>query len=149
MVNPNGPSAGPDDGLVVRRWNRDPRCVGRARTELRKALADWGLARIEDDALLVVSELLTNASRHARTAAGREIETRYVRLSAGVRIEVHDAAPGRPEVIPSDPERDCGRGLFLVAALADRWAVGERCGPGKRIWAELSVPAEDGSRHGG
>ncbi|WP_308407147.1 ATP-binding protein [Streptomyces sp. APSN-46.1] len=110
MLNPNGPSAELDDGLVVRRWNRDPRCVGRARTELRKALADWGLAQIEDDALLVVSELLTNAGRHARTAAGREIETRYVRLPAGVRIEVHDAAPGRPEVLPADPERDCGRG---------------------------------------
>ncbi|MBT2456593.1 ATP-binding protein [Streptomyces sp. ISL-86] len=149
MVNPNGPLAGPDGELVVRRWNRDPRCVGRARAELRKALADWGLAQIEDDALLVVSELLTNAGRHARAAVGREIETRYVRLSAGVRIEVHDAAPGRPEVLPLDPERDCGRGLFLVAALADRWAAGERSGPGKRIWAELTVPTESGSSHGG
>ncbi|MCJ0871252.1 ATP-binding protein [Streptomyces sp. AP-93] len=149
MVNPNGPLVGPDDGPVVRRWSRDPRCVGRARTELRKALTDWGLAQIEDDALLVVSELLTNAGRHARAAVGREIETRYVRLPAGVRIEVHDAAPGRAEVLPPDLERDYGRGLFLVAALADRWAAGERCGPGKRIWAELYVPAEGSCRRGG
>ncbi|WP_330332389.1 ATP-binding protein [Streptomyces sp. NBC_00536] len=149
MVNPKGPLGGPDDGLVVRRWNRDPRCVGRARTELRRALGNWGLAQIEDDALIVVSELLTNASRHARAARGREIETRYVRLTAGVRIEVHDAAPGRPEMLSPDPERDHGRGLFLVDALADRWAAGERCGPGKRVWAELAVPAQGGSHHGG
>ncbi|GAA3253738.1 hypothetical protein GCM10010493_30070 [Streptomyces lavendulae subsp. grasserius] len=36
-------------------------------------------------------------------------------------------------------DADGGRGLFLVAAVADRWAVAARGGPGKQVWAELSV----------
>lgn len=129
---------------VVCRWRRETRSVPLARAQLRLTLADWGLCELEGDALLVVSELVTNAVRHAVTPRDREIETRYVRLPDGVRIEVHDVCAGRPEVggrdrgVP-DPGADGGRGLFLVSAVADRWAVGERVGPGKRIWAELSV----------
>ncbi|MFG2879268.1 ATP-binding protein [Streptomyces sp. NPDC048337] len=124
---------------VVRRWRREARCVPLARAELRKALADWGLSELEGDALLVASELVTNAVRHATVPRGREIETRYVRLDNGVRVEVHDANPARPVVGVSEGDGDGGRGLYLVAAVADRWAVGERVGPGKRVWAELSV----------
>ncbi|MFE3632274.1 ATP-binding protein [Streptomyces goshikiensis] len=124
---------------VVRRWRREPRAVPLARAELREVLAGWGLGGLEGDALLVVSELVTNAVRHAGGPRDREIETRYVRVSGGLRIEVHDVGDGRPEVGAAEPEGDGGRGLFLVAAVADRWAVGERVGPGKRVWAELSV----------
>ncbi|MBT2482746.1 ATP-binding protein [Streptomyces sp. ISL-94] len=126
---------------VVRRWRREARCVPLARTELRKALQNWGLSELEGDALLVVSELVTNAVRHAVAPMDREIETRYVRLPGGLRIEVHDVCAGRPEARVPDIGADGGRGLFLVSALADRWAVGERLGPGKRVWAELSVKA--------
>ncbi|WP_329385266.1 ATP-binding protein [Streptomyces sp. NBC_01351] len=124
---------------VVRRWRREARCVPLARAELRKALADWGLSELEGDALLVASELVTNAVRHAAAPRGREIETRYVRLGNGVRVEVHDTSPVPPVVGDPDRDGDGGRGLYLVAAVADRWAVGERIGPGKRVWAELSV----------
>lgn len=110
-----------------------------ARAELRKALAGWGLSELEEDALLVASELVTNAVRHAVAPRDREIETRYVRLASGVRVEVHDASPARPVVGAPHQDDDGGRGLHLVATLADRWAVGERVGPGKRVWAELSV----------
>ncbi|MFD9570714.1 ATP-binding protein [Streptomyces sp. NPDC059982] len=126
---------------MVRRWRREARCVPLARAELRKTLAAWELSELEGDALLVVSELLTNAVRHAVVPGGREVETRFVRCDDGLRIEVHDACADRPEPAVGVPEpgADGGRGLFLVAALADRWAVGDRGGPGKRVWAELSV----------
>ncbi|GGY85319.1 ATP-binding protein [Streptomyces avidinii] len=123
----------------MRRWRREARCVPLARAELRKALVGWGLSELEEDALLVASELVTNAVRHAVSPRDREIETRYVRLGDGVRVEVHDTCPARPVFGLSDQDGDSGRGLYLVAALADRWAVGERSGPGKRVWAELSV----------
>ncbi|MEV7522144.1 ATP-binding protein [Streptomyces sp. NPDC091371] len=126
---------------VVRRWRRDVRAVPLARAELRKALADWGLSELEGDALLVASELVTNAVRHAVAPRDRGIETRYVRLENGVRVEVHDTSPARPVVGAPEQGDDGGRGLYLVAAVADRWAVGERVGPGKRVWAELSVKA--------
>ncbi|MFT9821180.1 ATP-binding protein [Lysinibacillus sp. NPDC056185] len=135
---------------VILRWSRHPSHVGRARAELRTTLVDWRLTTLADTALLVLSELLTNAGRHARVSPGREIETRFVRLPAGVRIEVHDASP----VLPAErrPQADAcdGRGLFLVNALADRWGYGERNGPGKAVWAECMLDAPSGAgRHDG
>ncbi|MFI5754450.1 ATP-binding protein [Streptomyces sp. NPDC051569] len=132
-------------GAVVLRWSSHPRCVGMARTELREALAGWGLAALEDPAALVLTELLTNAGQHARVPRGREIETRFLRVPGGLRIEVHDASSERPRRRSSEADACDGRGLMLVAALADRWGVAERGGPGKQVWAELSLtPAPDG-----
>ncbi|AQU66809.1 ATP-binding protein [Streptomyces niveus] len=128
--------------VVVLRWSRHPRCVGLARWELRKALERWGLSRLEESAVLVLSELLTNAGRHARVSPGREIETRYVRLADTLRIEVHDATPERPEKREPAAEDCGGRGLVLVEALADSWGVKDRHGPGKAVWAELSLSSE-------
>ncbi|MFF0445527.1 ATP-binding protein [Streptomyces sp. NPDC004609] len=131
---------------MVSRWSRHPGCVGRARAQLRKALAGWGLTAIEDSALLVLSELLTNAVCHAFTAPEREIETRCTRSPEGLRIEVRDAGEGRPVPSAPAPEATGGRGLWLVDALADRWGVTEREGPGKVVWAELSIPRDTGVR---
>ncbi|MEV0775918.1 ATP-binding protein [Streptomyces sp. NPDC050428] len=126
---------------VVLRWSRHPSCVGLARLELRKALGRWGLSALEGSATLVLSELLTNAARHARVSPGREIETHYVPGPDGLQIEVHDASEDPPE--PRTPEREApdGRGLVLVAALADTWGVSARQGPGKMVWANLTLPA--------
>lgn len=123
----------PDQGdSVVLRWSRHPRCVGLARWELRKALARWGLAPLEESAVLVLSELLTNAARHACVSPGREIETWYLRLSDTLRIEVHDASSDWPEVREPDLEAPGGRGLTLVAALADSWGSRTATGPANR-----------------
>ncbi|MEV0779527.1 ATP-binding protein [Streptomyces sp. NPDC050428] len=126
---------------VVLRWSRHPSCVGLARLELRKALGRWGLSALEDSATLVLSELLTNAARHARVSPGREIETHYVPGPDGLRIEVHDASEDPPEPRTPNPEASDGRGLVLVAALADTWGVSVRQGPGKMVWANLTLPA--------
>ncbi|GAA3099501.1 ATP-binding protein [Streptomyces rectiviolaceus] len=129
------------DGAVVSRWPRQPRSVGQAREGLRKVLAAWELSRVEDAALLVLSELLSNAVVHGKVPRGREVETRYLRMACGVRIEVHDTARElpRPLALPGG-EMCSGRGLFLVEAVADRWGVTERTGPGKAVWAEVAVP---------
>ncbi|MFD4696424.1 ATP-binding protein [Streptomyces niveus] len=131
-----------NQGDVVLRWSRHPRCVGLARWELRKALERWGLSRLEESAVLVLSELLTNAGRHARVSPGREIETRYVRLADTLRIEVHDATPKQPEKREPAPENCGGRGLVVVEALADSCGLKDRLGPGKAVWAELSPSSE-------
>ncbi|MFG2757550.1 ATP-binding protein [Streptomyces sp. CNR698] len=122
---------------VVRRWTRHPASAARARSELRKALASWCLNTIEDAALVVLSELVTNAVRHARVSPGREIETRYVREANGVRIEVHDAADERPTArVPGDSG---GWGLGLVDELSERWGVDDRAGVGKSVWAVVTA----------
>ncbi|MEE1753585.1 ATP-binding protein [Streptomyces sp. SP18CS02] len=123
---------------VIRRWSSGHRSVGRARAELRNALSGWELSRIEDDALLVLSELLTNALRHA-CVPGREIETRFAPVPGGLRIEVHDASETRPSMAVPGEDATGGRGLLLVDILARRWGVADGDGPGKLVWAELST----------
>ncbi|MFD6431261.1 ATP-binding protein [Streptomyces venezuelae] len=115
----------------------------RARAELQKVLVDWELGGAEEAALLVLSELFSNAVVHGTVPDGSEVETRYLRMASGVRIEVHDDSCELPEPMPLPlPGGDAcsGRGLFLVAAFADRWDVAERTGRGKAVWAEVSVP---------
>ncbi|MER7400491.1 ATP-binding protein [Streptomyces sp. NPDC000151] len=76
----------------------------------------------------------------------RHIETRLLALRTpdalaeaptGVRIEVHDASCGQPRPLTPDSHAPGGRGLLLVATLAERWGVSARLGPGKAVWAEL------------
>jgi anti-sigma regulatory factor (Ser/Thr protein kinase) len=82
---------------------------------------------------LLVSELVTNAVRHAEGEAVRLV----VRLAGGVlRVEVHD--PGRGFTLrkpPSDPMRASGWGLVLVEELSDRWGVDHS--PRTRVWFEI------------
>lgn len=134
---------------VLRRWSRRPQSVGLARTELRATLAGWGLEEIADTSVVVLSELLTNAVRHAHAAPGREIETRFRRTQRGVRIEVHDASDRRPERRALAVEAANGRGLILVASLSDRWGVAPRDGVGKIVWAEVNLPELEGGSQWG
>ncbi|WP_405985402.1 ATP-binding protein [Streptomyces sp. NBC_00872] len=140
VVDSDAHLPGEDVETAVLRWSRHPRCVALARLELRKSLAGWGLSELEDSAVLIVSELLSNAGLHAGVSRGQGIETRYVRSSGGLRIEVHDGSPVRPQPRTPDPESCDGRGLLLVDALADEWGVADRDGPGKVVWAELALP---------
>ncbi len=85
------------------------------------------------DVRLLVSELVTNAVRHA----GGEAVRLVVALNGDtLRIEVHD--PGRGfalEPPPDDPLRASGWGLVLVEELADRWGVDDS--PRTRVWFEM------------
>ncbi|MDJ0347663.1 ATP-binding protein [Streptomyces sp. H10-C2] len=133
-------SSGPP---VVRRWSRHPRSVGCARAELLTTLDGWGLSEVADSAAVVLSELVTNAVRHAHVSPGREIETRYLRVGDGVRIEVHDAAEQRPGRATPSAEAEHGRGLFIVDALSECWGVSERDGAGKSVWAVVTVSGRE------
>ena len=85
------------------------------------------------DVRLLVSELVTNAVRHA----GGEVVRLVVALTGDtLRIEVHD--PGRGFDVkppPDDPLRASGWGLVLVEELADRWGVDRS--PRTRVWFEM------------
>lgn len=121
---------------VVSRWRRHRRCVALARAQLRRTLADWGMAEVEFAAVAVLSELVANAVVHARVPPGREIRTRFVPLEDGVRIEVHDASDEPP--VPRVPDESGGYGLALVSGLSARWGVGKRRGVGKYVWAVVT-----------
>jgi anti-sigma regulatory factor (Ser/Thr protein kinase) len=124
-------------------WPHGPRSVGRARRLLVRHLDAWGLPQLVDAAELVVSELVTNAVRHAGEPRGRLIGTRFERLECGVRIEVHDAGGHKPERQGVCADAESGRGLALVDALTGgQWGVAGRVGVGKMVWA---VCADDGT----
>jgi anti-sigma regulatory factor (Ser/Thr protein kinase) len=122
----------------VRQWVCEPRCVGVARGLLVRHLHDWGLGRLAETATLVLSELFTNAVRHAVGAEDRMVETRYERLPGeAVRIEVHDGDNREPRLGAPAPDMARGRGLPLVHELTGgRWGVSHRPGGGKCVWAE-------------
>jgi anti-sigma regulatory factor (Ser/Thr protein kinase) len=89
------------------------------------------------DVRLLVSELVTNAVRHAGIDAGAPIRLVIDAGDGRVRIEVLDRGRGfEPRAPEPDPARASGWGLFLVAELADRWGV-EGADPGTRIWFEI------------
>ena len=85
------------------------------------------------DVRLLVSELVTNAVRHARGDAVRLV---VALKGTMLRIEVHD--PGNGFVLkppPDDPLRASGWGLVLVEELADRWGIDHD--PRTRVWFEM------------
>lgn len=134
-INIQAPLLEDSSPLVVKRWPSSDRSVGKARHLLHRHLEAWNLVGLADSAQLVLSELMTNAVRHAHVP-GRLIETRYARLTNGVRIEVHDAADTKPQLQAPTLDADSGRGLTLVDALtAGHWGVSARVGVGKLVWA--------------
>jgi anti-sigma regulatory factor (Ser/Thr protein kinase) len=89
------------------------------------------------DVLVIVSELASNAIRHAHSRFSVKVCNQRDR----VRIEVADHGGGWPEIPPrEDVVTGGGMGLNLVAALSDRWGATEQP-DGKVVWAEL----DDGS----
>ncbi|MFI8826617.1 SpoIIE family protein phosphatase [Streptomyces sp. NPDC053431] len=116
------------------------RSVATARAFVRDTLQGWGYAEIVDDAVVLTSELVTNAVIHAGTAA----DVLCLRQDDGVRIEVADRYPEREIPLQhsrtmGSPDRENGRGLLLCAALADRWGVDY--GPTrKHVWFHLTLP---------
>ncbi|MFJ5613018.1 ATP-binding protein [Streptomyces sp. NPDC093221] len=121
-----------------------------AREELRRDLVNWGQGELSDQAELVLSELFTNAVRHAQVPWDRLIETRFERLAGGVRIEVHDADETRPVVKEPSMDDEWGRGLALVDALTGGcWGVSGRAGVGKLLWAVVAGDSSAGGSAGG
>ncbi|MGQ4431514.1 MULTISPECIES: ATP-binding protein [unclassified Streptomyces] len=118
------------------------RSAGRARALLRLQLTDWKItSEVADTAELLLSELVTNSIRHARTPSGREIGLRFAMYDGRLRVEVADASDRRPRPREAAPEDEGGRGLTLVQALAERWGCCPRLhGIGKAAWAELPLP---------
>ncbi|MGI5349222.1 ATP-binding protein [Streptomyces sp. CA-250714] len=116
-----------------------PRAAAAARAYTRRAVARHAPAmpmdRI-DDLCLVVSELVTNAIRYG-TEPGDKLALKVVLSADRARIEVHDPVRRRPRPRPESCDRTSGRGLLVVAALAESWGTDDR--PlGKIVWAELA-----------
>ncbi|MFH8217887.1 ATP-binding protein [Streptomyces sp. NPDC018057] len=99
--------------------------------------------RVAQDAQLVVSELITNAVRHAPGPCGLCLEAEPD--TGLVRISVWDTSPQPPRPRPPDGRRVGGHGLEIVGALSRSLTVTDR-GTGKEITAQLLLPAPSSGR---
>ncbi|WP_188189401.1 ATP-binding protein [Nonomuraea sp. SYSU D8015] len=113
-----------------------PSGVGKARSLVRAELTGWGREDVIDDCLLIISELVTNAVRYGGSAYALRLEDREDRLYG----EVFDPGDGEPRPCSPDVEALSGRGLQIVAAIADDWGVTAANG-GKVVWFSVLAPA--------
>jgi anti-sigma regulatory factor (Ser/Thr protein kinase) len=147
-AGPDGDWAGPDgdwagsecQGETRRRLRLalppDVPTVRLARQATRDTLAAWQLSHLEEAAVLLVSELVTNAVRHARDTGAIGLELASV--GTGLRMEVQDGDPHWRLKPSSADDDESGFGFVLVDSLAGRWGI-RRVSAGKAVWVELDA----------
>lgn len=130
------------------RLESDLRSAGKARRFVSKQLEPWERGSLLDTVTLLVSELVANAVVHA----GSHVDVLVQLTDQVTRVEVSDTSDTLPDAgtppdgdatigEDGDPDTDTsGRGLAIVATLADRWGIRPRPTGGKTIWFE--VPRE-------
>jgi anti-sigma regulatory factor (Ser/Thr protein kinase) len=131
-----------DDGTVAERFSTGfaltGTAPGHARRILDAALAEWGLGHLADAADLIMSELVTNAVVHGEPDAFLAFYTDREADGGLLFIEVEDAGEHVPLQRDADEDSLDGRGLQIVAAIAEDWGT-EPVGSGKRVWASLAI----------
>jgi anti-sigma regulatory factor (Ser/Thr protein kinase) len=120
-----------------------PASVAVARQRLAADLMAAGIfAGAVGDAVLVVSELLSNAIRHARPLPGASVQVAWALDDDAVEVEVSDGgARTRPTPAQATVSSLGGRGLDIVEYLARTWGVRSDDG-GLTVWAVLAAPPD-------
>ncbi|MFF7171906.1 SpoIIE family protein phosphatase [Streptomyces pseudovenezuelae] len=126
------------DAGKVRTWQlrRDPAAVARARKAASEQVTAWGLGDASFATELIVSELVTNAVRYGDDP----VVLRLIRDHALI-CEVSDGSSTAPHLRRARVFDEGGRGLLLVAQMAERWGS-RQTATGKTIWAELGLADE-------
>ena len=113
----------------------DDTAPGHARTFLRRMHCRAHQTRVLDDALLLVSELVTNAVRHGAPPITMHVACDH---NTGMTVRVSDTNPAPPTGGTADHEQESGRGVGLVDLLSDDWGV-EAAEAGKAVWFRLAT----------
>lgn len=104
-------------------------------------------AAVVADAVQIVSELVTNALLHGGCSAEPKTQVKLVAIDAGLRIEVYDVSPLAPARRTPSAGAEHGRGLAIVASLANRWGW-EPTAHGKCVWCEVTaLPEQTAAQH--
>lgn len=121
-----------EQAWVLPREKHAPR---HARRQIVESCADAPPERL-DDAGLLVSELVANAVLHGDGPVGLVVS----RAGTKLRVAVEDESPELPVLRQSPGPEAHGRGMHLVANLANRWGVAPRADgkPGKSVWFEIT-----------
>ena len=120
------------------RLTRKPAAAAEARSQVRVAIGEWRVPVDPDVAILLTSDLVTNAITHG----DGETLTLAIRCSRGhLRIDVYDKSRSLPLGMDEPADTDAGRGLVLVAALSTEWGS-FRTPAGKAMYFTLAFPPD-------
>ena len=111
-----------------------PRSVKQARRFVAARLNGHDPQLVEQ-ATLMVSELVTNSIRHASGPVAITLDVTADRL----RCDVSDPGPGTPTVRSPAPGENSGRGLRIIAELADEWGLTSNAESGNNVWFVLQL----------
>ena len=124
-----------DDATATLAIAADIGAAARARTFAAATLRDWSLPQpLARDVLLITSELVSNAVKYGRAP----VELRLRNDRRHLLLEVEDTATAIPRKLRPSPFQEHGRGLQLVARVADRWGT-RPTAAGKAVWCSLSL----------
>ena len=127
--------------IATRTPGTGPNSVRLAREFARATLQRWGVAERSEDIAIVISELLTNALRHALPEPGHTRPIRLGLLQPGPCLLCAVTDPSRAAPIPQTPPEflpETGRGLHIICALSDRWGYTTLSDTGKVVWATFT-----------
>ncbi|MFI6576174.1 ATP-binding protein [Nocardiopsis sp. NPDC050513] len=117
----------------------------RARRDVKHFLRHPGHADLADAAVLVVSELVTNAVEHGRPPVRVNLTWVDDGAHSTLRLDVHDQGriASYPAAEHADDDAESGRGLFIVDHLAVRWGLTQDPVHGTHAWAEIMAVADE------
>jgi anti-sigma regulatory factor (Ser/Thr protein kinase) len=142
VVDTGSAMRGPPEELLRVLMRCDASAPRRARDALRTVAA---IDLVRSDAILVASELVSNAVMHTGCEPGEEIELVVEMRSNAVRLEITDrgCSENTPTVRGPEYRGPGGLGLRIVETLAHRWGVERRIGT--LVWAEFSLDPPAGA----
>jgi len=139
--SPMPPAAGRHCQLVL---IPGPESAKAARDFTTATLRNWQLDTVVTEAVIIASELVTNAIRHGRSlvddAEQALVGLAWQRHPSRVICVVTDQSTKPPVMVPADPDAESGRGLQVVQALAAGWAWMMLGAQEKAVWAALWLP---------
>jgi len=118
-----------------------PEAARAARDFTKATLAEWQLDDLATEAVLIASELVTNAIRHGGCCAGdsNPVELAWQRQASRVVCMVTDCNSEPPVLGAADQDAESGRGLQVVQALAGTWGWMLLGATSKAVWAALTT----------
>jgi anti-sigma regulatory factor (Ser/Thr protein kinase) len=120
------------------RLTAGPTAAGEARRQVRAAIRTWDVPVDPDLAVLLTSELVTNAIRHEVTGIVTLAVTISGTCSCGqLRVDVHDTSRALPMLVDAPVDAETGRGLMLVSTLSAEWGF-YRTPSGKAVYFTIA-----------
>ncbi len=115
-----------------------PAAAAEARRQVRAAICAWDAPVDLDVAVLLTSELVTNAISHE---AGATVTLTITCICGQLRVDVHDTSYAAPVLMDAPADAEAGRGLMLVASLSTDWGF-HRTPAGKAVYFTLAFQAD-------